>query len=89
MGGGIGTMFDRVLDWALAPHLQYTLIEANRAYLAEFESRLKRSPFIFDEFGESVYMGRPHQVSRLVWKFYAPISMRSSTTPTCLTDGMW
>jgi SAM-dependent methyltransferase len=46
MGGGIGTMFDRVLDWALAPHLQYTLIEANRAYLAEFESRLKRSPFI-------------------------------------------
>jgi hypothetical protein len=25
MGGGIGTMFDRTLDWALTPHLQYTL----------------------------------------------------------------
>ena len=46
MGGGIGTMFDRVLDWALAPHLQYTLIEENCAYLAEFESRLKRLPYI-------------------------------------------
>ena len=46
MGGGIGTMFDRVLDWALAHHLQYTLIEANRAYLAEFESRLMRLPYI-------------------------------------------
>ena len=46
MGGGIGTMFDRTLDWALAPHMQYTLIEANRAYLAEFESRLKRLPYI-------------------------------------------
>jgi hypothetical protein len=46
MGGGIGTMFDRVLDWALAPHIQYTLIEANGTYLAEFGSRLKRMPHI-------------------------------------------
>lgn len=46
MGGGIGTMFDRVLDWALTPHMQYTLVEANRAYLAEFEFRLKQLPYI-------------------------------------------
>jgi SAM-dependent methyltransferase len=46
MGGGIGTMFDRALDWALAPHMHYTLIETNRAYLTEFESRLKRLPYI-------------------------------------------
>ncbi len=46
MGGGIGTMFDRVLDWSLAPHLRYTLIEANHDYLAEFESRLKPLSFI-------------------------------------------
>jgi hypothetical protein len=46
MGGGIGTMFDRTLDWALAPHMQYTLVEANRAYLTECESRLKRLPYI-------------------------------------------
>jgi phospholipid N-methyltransferase len=88
MGGGIGTMFDRVLDWALAPHLQYTLIEANRAYLAEFESRLKRLPFI-RRIRKIDTMGRPHLVSRLRWKFYAPISMRSLTTQTCFSDGMW
>jgi SAM-dependent methyltransferase len=46
MGGGIGTMFDRVLDWTLTPRLQYTLIEANRAYLDEFESRIEHLPYI-------------------------------------------
>ena len=46
MGGGIGTMFERVLDWALTPRLQYTLIEANRAYLDEFESRIEHLPYI-------------------------------------------
>ncbi len=39
-------MFERVLDWALTPRLQYTLIEANRAYLDEFESRIERLPYI-------------------------------------------
>jgi SAM-dependent MidA family methyltransferase len=57
MGGGIGTMFDRVLDWALTPRLQYTLIEANRAYLAEFESRLKPLPFISTD-SENRYHGQ-------------------------------
>jgi SAM-dependent methyltransferase len=57
MGGGIGTMFDRVLDWALTPHLRYTLIEANRDYLAEFESRLKPLPFISTD-SENRYHGQ-------------------------------
>jgi ubiquinone/menaquinone biosynthesis C-methylase UbiE len=57
MGGGIGTMFDRVLDWALTPHLRYTLIEANRAYLAEFETRLKPLPFISTD-SENRYHGQ-------------------------------
>ncbi len=46
MGGGIGTMFARTLDWALTPHMQYTLIEANSDCLAECESRLKHLPYI-------------------------------------------
>ena len=57
MGGGIGTMFDRVLDWALTPHLRYTLIEANRDYLAEFQSRLKPLPFISTD-SENRYHGQ-------------------------------
>jgi SAM-dependent methyltransferase len=57
MGGGIGTMFDRILDWALAPHMQYTLTEANRAYLAEFESRLKRLPYISTG-SENLFQGK-------------------------------
>jgi SAM-dependent methyltransferase len=79
MGGGIGTMFDRVLDWALTPRLQYTLIEANRAYLDEFESRIEHLPYIATG-SEKRFQGRPHPVSHSNWKRYAPISMRSLTT---------
>jgi len=57
MGGGIGTMFDRVLDWALTPRMQYTLIEANRAYLTEFESRLKHLPHISTD-SEKLFQGQ-------------------------------
>ena len=45
MGGGIGTMFERVIDRRLAADLHYTMVEVNRALLDEFEIRLKESPF--------------------------------------------
>ena len=88
MGGGIGTMFDRVLDWALAPHIQYTLIEANRAYLAEFESRLKRLPYISTGSENRSHGQAPSGVT-FALEIHAPISMRSLTIQTCLTDMIW
>lgn len=44
MGGGIGTMFERVIDWGLASDLHYALVEVNRAYLDEFEARVIKAP---------------------------------------------
>jgi SAM-dependent methyltransferase len=38
-GAGIGTMFERVLAWDLAPHLHYALVEINPDYLDAFRSR--------------------------------------------------
>jgi SAM-dependent methyltransferase len=39
LGAGIGTMFERVLEWRLASHLNYTLVEINPDYIAAFQSR--------------------------------------------------
>ncbi len=39
LGAGIGTMLERVVEWGLAPHLQYTMVEQNADYLAVFWSR--------------------------------------------------
>ncbi|MBI5589733.1 MAG: methyltransferase domain-containing protein [Deltaproteobacteria bacterium] len=38
-GAGIGTMFERVVEWGLAPHMHYTLVEQNPDYLDGFRSR--------------------------------------------------
>jgi SAM-dependent methyltransferase len=46
MGGGIGTMFDRSWIGPWRPICNTPLIEANRDYLAECESRLKPLPYI-------------------------------------------
>jgi SAM-dependent methyltransferase len=37
-GAGIGTMFERVLEWGLMPHLHYTMVEINADYLTAFWS---------------------------------------------------
>jgi hypothetical protein len=39
LGAGIGTMLERVVEWGLAPHLHYTIVEQNADYLAAFWSR--------------------------------------------------
>lgn len=39
LGAGIGTMFERVLEWGLASHLHYTMVERDADYLAAFWSR--------------------------------------------------
>jgi SAM-dependent methyltransferase len=39
VGAGIGTMFERCIEWSLFPRFEYTLVEQNPAYLAAFKSR--------------------------------------------------
>ena len=39
LGSGIGTMFERVVEWGLAPHIHYTMVDQNAEYLAAFWSR--------------------------------------------------
>jgi SAM-dependent methyltransferase len=39
LGGGIGTMLQRALDWGLADHLHYTLVEINPDFVAAFQAR--------------------------------------------------
>jgi len=39
LGAGIGTMFDRVREWDLAPSFHYTMVELNPCCLAAFRSR--------------------------------------------------
>lgn len=38
-GAGIGTMFERAVEWDLAPRFHYTMVEVNPDYLAAFHSR--------------------------------------------------
>lgn len=45
MGAGIGTMFERVLEWGLASHVNYTMVEVNPAFLADFQARTAEQPF--------------------------------------------
>jgi SAM-dependent methyltransferase len=39
LGAGIGTMFERALEWDLAPWFHYTMVELEADYLAAFCSR--------------------------------------------------
>jgi SAM-dependent methyltransferase len=44
LGAGIGTMFERALEWDLAPRFHYTMVELNPDYLAAFHSRGAPTP---------------------------------------------
>ena len=39
LGAGIGTMYERALEWDLAPRFHYTMVELNPDYLAVFQDR--------------------------------------------------
>ncbi len=41
-GAGIGSMFDRSIEWGLTSHLHYTMVEKNAAYLTIFRSAPSR-----------------------------------------------
>mgnify|MGYP006280239517 FL=1 len=40
LGGGIGTMLERVMEWELAAHLDYTLTDLDPAHVDAFRSRI-------------------------------------------------
>lgn len=40
VGGGIGTMVERAIDWDLAPAMDYTLTDVNPGFVETFERRI-------------------------------------------------
>jgi hypothetical protein len=42
VGGGIGTMIERVVDWNLRPYLEYTMVDIDRENIVECRCRLSR-----------------------------------------------